>query len=116
MIARHCAGGLILGFSQVTVDRGRQKVGTADAIPTPKGLRIPTPWNHLEAGILFALQVPLLVFREEGIAGGVFDNGVTDVFVHAMPSTPLAREARAELRSVFLKWQADVRHTYYRSP
>jgi len=32
----------------------------------------PSPWNHLEAGILFGLRLPLPIFRESTILGGVF--------------------------------------------
>src|SRR2546429_6450159 len=28
---------------------------------------------------------PLLVFRERYISGGIFDNGVSDLFIHEMP-------------------------------
>src|SRR5207302_5783912 len=47
---------------------------------------MPTPWNHLEAGILFGLRLPLLIFREKEIEGGVVDRGVSDVFIHDMPA------------------------------
>ena len=74
----------------------------------------PSPWNHLEAGILFSLGLPLLVFRESGISGGVFDHGVTDVFIHPMPLASLNPADKQALRAVFLKWQASVRNFYYR--
>src|SRR5438067_609241 len=54
VLARHCAGGLILGFSQLTVTEGISKAGTAREADI-RSVGIPTPWNHLEAGILFAL-------------------------------------------------------------
>jgi hypothetical protein len=37
-------------------------------------------------GILFGLRLPLLIFKEDGIEGGVFDPGISDAFVHNMPS------------------------------
>src|SRR5437667_6805088 len=53
----------------------------------------PTAWNNLEAGILFGLGLPILIFKEDGISGGVFDNGVTDVFIHKMPvAKPSAKD------------------------
>lgn len=74
----------------------------------------PTPWNNLEAGILFGLGLPLLVFREDGISGGIFDAGVSDVFIHKMPTSDPSEENRMGVRDVFLKWQARVREHYYR--
>jgi hypothetical protein len=113
-IARHCAGGVILGFHQFRADSGALKPGTTEekAVSTP--ILFPTPWNQLESGILFALGLPLLVFKETGISGGVFDNGVTDVFVHTMPPPTLNASAKKSLSAVFLKWQAQVRHHYYK--
>src|SRR5271166_2314308 len=81
-IARHCAGGIILGFRQVRADSGAIKAGTSEEKKITSPTHYPTAWNQLEAGILYSLALPLLVFKEEGITGGVFDNGVTDVFIH----------------------------------
>jgi len=78
-----------------------------------KKVSIPTPWNHLEAGILFSLKIPMLVFKESGVEGGVFDYGITDVFVHYMPPTNPSKAKLEELKQVFLSWQGDVSQKYY---
>jgi len=83
-IARRCSGGVVLGFTQRMVQSGIVKPGVQDKAVANAPL--PTPWNHLEAGILFSLRLPVLVFRENGISGGIFDEGVTDVFIHKMPT------------------------------
>ncbi len=93
VLATHCSGGVILGFEQFFAKEGVYKRGTTEAKTVADGVIYPTPWNQLEAGILFGLGLPLLVFRESGIKGGIFDPGVTDVF---------------------LKWQSRVREHYYR--
>src|SRR6478672_11786927 len=85
VIARHCAGGVILGFNQFTATAGTSKPGTQKETSLSTSMKFPSAWNHLEAGILFSLGKPLLVFREDGISGGVFDPGVSDVFVQKMP-------------------------------
>src|ERR1700749_2551010 len=61
-IARRCSGGIVLGFTQMMVTSGISKPGVLDkpVSDTP----LPTPWNQLEAGILFSLRLPVLVFRE----------------------------------------------------
>jgi hypothetical protein len=86
LIAGHWSGGVILGFEQFRVDSGVSKPGASAERRVSTPTRFPTPWNHLESGILFGLRLPILVFREDGITGGVFDNGVSDVFVHPIPS------------------------------
>ncbi len=117
VLATHCSGGVILGFEQFFVQDGINKRGIEKEDPENDKLKdtiYPTPWNHLEAGILFGLGLPLLVFREPGIEGGIFDPGVTDVFVNQMPPHDISKEKRQELREVFLKWQSRVREHYYR--
>lgn len=114
ILAKHCSGGIILGFEQVWVDSGVGRRGAGDDYETELvGVAYPTPWNQLEAGILFALGLPVLVFREESISGGVFDEGVTDVFVHRLPDPKLSETNRDALSAVMLKWQAKVRSYYY---
>ena len=116
VIARHCAGGLILGFEQFQATSGTWKRGVdGDERNLSAGdtVSFPTPWNHLEAGILFELGLPLLIFREDAISGGVFDNGVTDVFIHRMPDATISKEDRDNLKEVFLKWYGKIATQYY---
>jgi hypothetical protein len=35
-----------------------------------------TPWTHLEAGMAFGCNLPLLIVREPGVDSGAFDNSV----------------------------------------
>ena len=114
VIAKHCHGGVILGFEQFRATGGTWKPGTKEQRPVTAGTSVafPTPWNQLEAGILFGLRLPLLIFRESGISGGVFDVGTTEVFVHAMPPSRPTASKRDELEHVFLKWSAAVQAHY----
>lgn len=114
VIAKHCSGGVILGFEQFRAPSGVWKRAAKGKTAAKQAVIFPTPWNHLEAGILFGLKLPLLVFREPGISGGVFDNGVTDAFVHTMPQGNLTPSKREAFEALFLKWQAKVREHYYR--
>jgi hypothetical protein len=113
VIAKHCSGGVVLGFEQFQATAGISKQGTNRETVVSSAVKFPTPWNNLEAGILFGLKIPLLVFKEDGVTGGVFDNGVTDAFVHAMPLVTMDRTEKRGLSDVFLKWQAKVREHYY---
>jgi hypothetical protein len=114
VLATHCSGGVILGFEQFFAQEGLYKRGTPKERRVTSSIIYPTPWNQLEAGILFGLGLPLLVFRESGIQGGIFNPGVTDAFVQPMPSGNIPPDKRQDLRDVFLKWQARVREHYYR--
>jgi hypothetical protein len=113
VLGRHCSGGLILGFEQFRADSGTWKPGTAKAMPSHESASFPSAWNHLEAGMLFSLGLPLLVFREANISGGIFDNGVSDAFIQAMPPPDCTKDVQDSLRQVFGRWQARVRQHYY---
>ncbi len=76
-ILKESEGVIILGLSQTYVN----------SCLTPKknkreNFYLPTPWNNLEGGMAFSLNLPLLIIKEEGIEGGIFDNGVTDKYIH----------------------------------
>jgi hypothetical protein len=115
VIAKRCAGALILGFEQhfassVEVRRGLPE---CDGGGCSENVSYPTPWNHLEAGILFAIGLPQLVFCEKGVSGGIFDKGVSDAFIHQMPQLDVNGKLVQPVVEVFLKWQAEVRQHYY---
>jgi hypothetical protein len=112
-ISKHCSGGIILGFSQYYAKSVTKKRGCGESEKEITDIHFPTPWNQLEAGILFAMHLPILIFCESSIEGGIFDRGVTDVYVHKMPESNLSEEKKGELKQVFLKWSAQVRSVYY---
>lgn len=113
VIAKHCSGGVILGFEQFQATQGIRKRGTEEEEPIKEPVIFPTPWNHLEAGILFGMKLPILIFKEKGIFGGVFDNGVTDVFIHSIPKAGLLENQLDQLREVILKWRGRVSEHYH---
>ncbi len=113
-LAFHCVGGIILGFSQFETDSGVWKKDTPLEKVQKGRVAFPTPWYHLEAGILFGLSIPLLVFRETDIPGSIFDPGTSDVFIQNMPKAPLSLTNKNALSQVFLKWGTKVREKYYK--
>ncbi|MFN8524829.1 MAG: hypothetical protein U0821_17165 [Chloroflexota bacterium] len=114
-IARHCSGGVILGFEQCLASQGTWKRGTPEerVFDSDDPAAFPSPWNQLEAGILFGLRLPLLIFREPSVRGGVFDPGVTDLFIHSMPPPDASAGKMASLKEVFLKWHSKVSQHYF---
>ena len=131
-LARHCAGGIILGYSQVTAKVATglasrlEPDGTVTIRSRPiRSYNAATPWNQLETGVLFGLGLPLFVLKEEGITGGIFDEGASDVLIHSMPMPSALWTASRpdELHNphaeqgfdvALLRWQGLVRAHYYR--
>ena len=113
-MVRHCSGGIILGFRQFEAPSGIYKKGTKEEKVQRKPVYMPTPWNQLEAGILFNQKVPMLIFRENGIDGGIFDLGTQDqVFIHEMPKVPLKKQSKDDLDTLLQNWAAQVKTHYY---
>ncbi len=111
-MVRHCSGGIILGFEQFRASKGEYWPGGSRATTVVNEV-FPTPWNQLEAGILFAAGLPMMLFREPGIKGGVFDVGSTEYFIHPMPTATMTQRAKGDLKAVFKKWAAKVQGHYY---
>lgn len=110
---KHCSGGVILGFEQFQAPSGVFKRRTKKEVVVNQPVVMPTPWNHLEAGILFNQELPILIFREDGIKGGIFDVGTSEVFIHRMPTPKMTPSARDSMEMVFQKWSAKVYSQYY---
>ena len=110
-VAKHCSGGVILGFKQMIAENLIVKPETSRQEKV-KDVSFPTPWNNLEAGVLFALQLPLVVFREEGVCGGVFDPGASEVFVQDLPSSSPSDRQDQLIRTVIQNWVGKVRAHY----
>ena len=107
-ICEQCVGGVILGFEQFRSNSGISKPGSVSEARVKAHTSFPTPWNQLEAGILLARQLPLLIFHEPQVTGGIFDPGVIDVFTHPMPTSAMDERAR----EIFRKWRAEVQAKY----
>lgn len=113
-LSKHCAGGIILGFSQLVASQVVRRKGTVIEEEVGGNHMFPTPWNQLEAGILYAHQKPLLVFKEKGIMGGIFDEGVSELFLHELPMVSLSKQKRREMRESIRRFSAEVHEHYYR--
>ena len=110
---RHCSGGVVLGFGQYEAKDVVYRRGVKNKEENLKDLCFPTPWNHLEAGILYSLKLPILVFREPTIEGGVFDRGIVEDFTHIMPTPRMTKRAKEELGALFQRWAGEVRDHYH---
>lgn len=112
LLARHCSGGVILGFTQAEAADVVVKPGTASEERRAL-LATPSPWNQLEAGILVAMRLPLLVLCEPSISGGVFDPGAGEHYVNHMDVDRIDEPQQAKrLEASILSWANQVWSAY----
>ena len=102
-LLRQCRGALILGYPQIQVETGSVK-GKA----LSKRILLSTEWNHIEAGLAYARELPLLVIHHKGVVRGIFDRGAISSFIYELnladPAWALADKVSGALR----KWRDDV--------
>jgi hypothetical protein len=99
-LAETCAGGVVLGFARRPYGDGAGSSSSA------------TPWNHLEAGMLFGLGLPLLIFRDRTVDDGIFDANATGDVVYEMPEPPFDHH-RSYVIDPIRRWREKVELRYY---
>jgi hypothetical protein len=107
-LMEQCSGVVVLGLTQFTVTTGVRKPCTP-AEQRVRSVHFPTPWNQLEAGMAFALDLPLLIVHESSVAQeGIFDAKIGDRFVH---QTDLSLEwlGSKQFLQPYEEWVVDVR-------
>lgn len=100
-LMRSCNGAIVLGYPQILVDQGRNRVTDCS------GLSLPTEWNHIEAALAYAQQLPLLVIHHPGITRGVFDRGAVGAFLHEVDLTDPKWPMQDPANGAVLKWKRD---------
>jgi hypothetical protein len=103
-----CYGGLILGFELSHAESVVTKRGTPqETIHT--SVATASPWGQIEAAMMLARNLPVLVFRDRGVRGGVFDEGISSMLVLDMPEPdPVAPRVTAAVGH----WAREV-HRHY---
>jgi len=70
-------------------------------------VKLPTPWNHIEAAMAYGRQLPLLVIVEAGLKGeGLLEHGY-DWFVQRVKPVPAALTT-PEFNGVLADWKSKV--------
>lgn len=105
-VLEECSGAIVLGLNQTFVKEGLHKAHTPDEASL-QNCYLPTPWNQIEAGMAFVSRQPLLILKERGIKGGIFDAGSTDRFIHQADLTEEYLSSSRFLQP-FHAWQEEV--------
>lgn len=101
-----CAGAIVTGFPELRIERGLWRSGTPEEKRVEDSAET-TPWSQIEGGMAVMLGIPILVFRERRVSGGIFDIdanevGLYQVFVDDDPSSQV-------FLSPFSNWCSDTR-------
>jgi hypothetical protein len=103
-----CNGAVIVGlarrFAPVTVDRfNSPKKVVQNRVFTS------TPWNHLEAGMAYQLDLPLLILKEKAILPeGILDQALSEYLVFEFDPKTQASGLSKELKETIAAWTREV--------
>jgi hypothetical protein len=100
-VMRSCDGAVVLGYPQILVERG--KIRDSDCT----GLTLATEWNHIEAALAYAQQLPLFLVHQTGVDRGVFDRGAMAGFVHDVDLANAAWALETSTHGALVKWKRD---------
>jgi hypothetical protein len=61
-----CDGIVVIAFERIRLDKGKDKPGSKEEKPV-NGRSFPTVWNHMEAAMAYANDLPVLTFVASGL-------------------------------------------------
>ena len=99
-----CEGAIILGYPQIEADSGKVK-----NIEIVSPLNLSTEWNHIEAGLAYALGLPLLVIHDINITRGIFDRGVLNSFLYQKDLRDKTWGISKDIAGALINWKSQLR-------
>ena len=98
-----CFGAVVLGFPQIEVRSGTLKGKEIDA-PFSLG----TEWNHIEAALAYARDLPLLVIHDVTVVRGIFDLGAASVYSHSADFSSESWSLTRKISGAVTSWSAVI--------
>jgi hypothetical protein len=98
-----CLGAVILGYPQIRVTGGDLR-----GEPIETSLLLPTEWNHIEAGLAYARNLPLLVIHHTGVGRGIFDRGAIDAFLYQVNLSDSLWSSTPGITGALATWKTQV--------
>jgi hypothetical protein len=98
-----CSGAVVIAFERVYFPSGFEKRGGPKQT-TISEIKLPTPWNQIEAAMAYSRGLPLLIIVEDGLRiEGLLEKG-NGWYVQSVKCEPAALNS-AEFSGVLADWQ-----------
>ena len=105
-LLHECEGAIILGYPQIDIFSGKIK-----NVEIQGNVQLSTEWNHIEAGLAHALELPLLIIHHNDVSRGVFDRGVLNNFVYQKNFTDSSWGISSDVTGALTKWKSNLKPT-----
>ena len=101
-----CSGTVVIALERMYFSEGLDKRGGAKEVPLTN-IKLPTPWNQIEATMAYAHEHPLMVIVEEGIKNeGLLEHGY-DWYVQSV-QPEVSSLNTLEFNGVLASWKSKV--------
>ena len=101
-----CAGAVVIALERSDFEVGLEKRGGEKETPL-NDIKLPTPWNHIEAAMSYTRGLPILVLVENGLKSeGLLEHGY-DWYVQTV-ALDVASLNSMEFNGVLSSWQKKV--------
>jgi hypothetical protein len=98
-----CVGCLVIALERSYFPSGMEKRGGPKEAPL-SNVKLPTPWNQIEAAMAYSRGLPLMVVVEDGLRGeGLLERGY-DWYVQSVTPEPASLHSN-EFNGVLASWK-----------
>jgi hypothetical protein len=105
-LMNQCSGAVVIALERSYFPSGFDKPGGPKQSPLTE-IKLPTPWNQIEAAMAYSRSLPLLVIVEAGLRPeGLLERGY-DWYVQEIPAQPAALSS-PEFSGIFASWRQKV--------
>jgi hypothetical protein len=109
-----CSGAMVIALERSFFISGTEKRGGPGEV-TLRDVKLPTPWNQIEAAMAYSRGLPLMVIVESGLnAEGLLERGHS-WYVQRVNPTPASLHSN-EFNGVVASWKEKMVHRPSRSP
>jgi hypothetical protein len=70
-----------------------------------ENIKLATEWNHIEAGLAYARDLPLLVIHHKDVIRGIFDRGAPNSFIYEFDLSNDSWALSSEMTIILKKWR-----------
>ena len=104
-LINECTGAIILGYPQLEFSHEARR---SNEVQNKVSYMLPTPWNQIEGALAYSNNRPILVVAHPGIAGGVFDHGITGEGVLHLDLADPSWFLKPQFTQPFDEWLSEV--------
>lgn len=106
-VMKECSGVIIIASERLVFHDGIEFPKSVGKIALPN-VFLPTVWNQIEAGLAYALHLPMLMFAESSLRRDGFLEQEYDWQILRWDDLVAERLKSADFLSAFEKWKNDV--------